>query len=48
MRLTSPTRLPEASSPNRLASTGLSGPCERSVHKAGQNHDVDLNNAELS
>jgi hypothetical protein len=49
MRLASPTHLPKASSPNRLASMGLLGPCERSVRVAGENHYVNLNNAmELS
>jgi hypothetical protein len=48
MRLVSPTHLPQASSWNRLASTGLLGPCERSMQAVGGNHDVNLNNAEPS
>jgi hypothetical protein len=48
MRLASPTHLPKASSLDRLASTGLSGPYERSVQMVGGNQDVNLNNAELS
>ena len=49
MRLASPTHLPKASSWNRLARPGLLGPGERSVPvRVGENHDVNLKNAEPS